>query len=254
MMAHTIDQHRVQYDDFIQVVHPHVTRQYDDKHNDRTAVEGHHIDHFHQLFALATEINAHFLREIIAIFPMQISQHLLQYGGSLHLYQGIPPIEEIEKFRHAVFRLLMLCHHLLERLEFRSLLFADKIEVERLVVVGNVGLQQVRHSGKNRQNEEKIGTRLIGQAQCQTDINASEPNIARKTVQYTSDLRLDARQTCQLPVDTIQDIGKHQTEYTIYIVANVAMIKEKPVAAPTKIEMIVIMFGVTPVFRKARAI
>ena len=232
MFLHAIHQDDVQDDDFVQIIRPDVAGKHDDEHDERAAVEGHEVDVAHQMLALAAEIGADLRREVVAITPMQVVEHLLEDGRRLHLDQRVPTIKQVEELRDAVFRLLMLRHDLLQALELGALLFRNEIEMERLVIIGDVGLQEMRHRRKHREGKEPVGTRLVRQAGGEAEINRSEPDIPGKAIQDAAYLRLDARQARQLPVYAIQDIGKDEAKDAIHRIFQLRVVKEETRGRP----------------------
>ena len=152
------DQHAIQYHDLKQIIGPHLSPEHNGKHHQCTSVEGHKIDHVHQSTTLTAEIQPHRLRDIIPITTMQMAQHLLH----THLQSRVPAVDEKEELIHPVSHLLMLCLHLLQRLELSPLILTDEIKVKRLVIVCQIGLRQMREATGKGWHEEPIGTIFMG--------------------------------------------------------------------------------------------
>ena len=85
VLPHGKQQNDVQHDYLIEDIKPDLPDQHDDKHYDRTPVEGQQVDHTHQFLALLAEPDADILRYIIPITGMQAAEHSLQGRGSFHL-------------------------------------------------------------------------------------------------------------------------------------------------------------------------
>ena len=72
MASHADEQHCVQHNNLIKIVHPHMTREDNSKHDQSPSVESHQVYSFHQLLTLLTEVYTDAFREIVAILLVQV--------------------------------------------------------------------------------------------------------------------------------------------------------------------------------------
>ena len=143
MLSHGEQQNDVQYDYLIQEINPNLTDQNHDEHHDRTSVKSQKVYHVHQFLALLAETDTDIFRNIISIPCMQAAKHTLQGRSSFHLQKRIATIEEIEKFIDTLFHFLMAGTYLFQRLELRTFILADEIQMKCLVIVRDIRLYQM---------------------------------------------------------------------------------------------------------------
>ena len=93
--------------------------------------------------------------------------------------------------------------YLFQRLELRTFILADEIQMKCLVIVRDIRLYQMWQTGKNRQGKEPVRSVIMRQTKGETDINTRKPDIPGKTIQDTTDRRFDSRQAGQLPVHAV---------------------------------------------------
>ena len=152
------------------------------------------------------------LGDVVAIACLKRAEHALQSRRPKLLHPGVDLIEGEEGAVGAALHGALLGLDLINAMELAAFLFADEVEVERLVIVRDAGLKQMRETGSDGGHEEPTATVEVREAQGEANVNEGEPDVASHAVEDATDLGLDAGQAGQLAVDTVEDVGHDEQQ------------------------------------------
>ena len=193
--------------------------------HDGTRIEGENVGVLHQGKAASAETLDQRGREHLETL-IKCCLEGLEARGLLLLRVGVVAVEEEEDLPGGLLRpteRTKLLAQGLEVVEFTARLALEEIQVDIAVVVGELALlavtNETRHGAEQPDEDAPIvvrqeGDGVVHEASANGEIDAEEPDIASKTIEYAAPARLLARHTRQLAIGTIVEVGPDEQEYS----------------------------------------
>ena len=153
----------------------------------------------------------------------------MEFGSTFLLTATICCIILIEDFPDEIARpcqFLVFLHLRGGVVELRPLLTQKEVEVNLSIVVGKRRLGRMTQESCTDAYYKDIETpccpseernRFVPQPHHDSDIYCKEPDVSRESVEHTAHKRLLARESGQLSVGGVAEIGKHQQHHSPYV-------------------------------------